>query len=65
VQIWGETKDCGMDIYYYGMDDFQKSITIESSMHITTYIKNAQDLAIFEFSPIFKKQSRLKDLCIQ
>lgn len=25
-----------MDIYYYGMDDFLKSITIESSMHITT-----------------------------
>src|SRR5690606_41252798 len=41
MQIWGETKDCGMDIYYYGMDDFLKSITIESSMHITkAYIKN-------------------------
>src|SRR5690606_13583906 len=41
MQIWGETKDCGMDIYYYGMDDFLKSITIESCMHITkAYIKN-------------------------
>lgn len=39
---------------------FKKSNTIESSMHITTYIKNTPAFVIFEFSPLYNKTLQLK-----
>ena len=39
---------------------FKKSNTIESSMHITTYIKNTPAFVIFEFSPLYNKKLQLK-----
>jgi len=37
----------------------------KKSQWLTMHIKNALDLAIYEFSPTFNKQLRLKDLSVK